>query len=287
VDHVADADKPNLAARLAAARPLLAVGVFDALSAVLAEQAGFEAVFLSGSSLALTQLARPDVGLLTLTELADATMRISERVAVPLLVDADHGFGNALNVSRAVRLLERAGAAGIQLEDRVEAAVPGDIQQRPVVSMEVMLGKLHAALDARAADTTVISARTDVLYSQGVDAAIERAQRCIEAGADMVFVEGCKTAEERRSVTAQLASQRPLLFNTSILAADELPSAAALAGSGYAVILFPGLAAAAAGSAMQQALAELQQWASGGAWRPPEFDAAAAIAAATFMKRYS
>ncbi|MEE4185661.1 MAG: isocitrate lyase/PEP mutase family protein [Gammaproteobacteria bacterium] len=277
----------SLAARLAADRPVLAVGVFDALSAVIAEQTGFEALFLSGSSLALTQLARPDVGLLTLTELADATSRICERVTVPLLVDADHGFGNALNVSRAVRTLERAGASGIQLEDRVEAVLPKHISERPVVAVTTLVDKIRAAVDARVSATTVISARTDAMYSHGLSAAIERAQRCIEAGADMVFVEGCKSADDRRAVVEALAGQRPVLFNTSIMPAEAIPAYEVLAAAGYAVILFPGIAASAAGGAVQTTLDRLQGWAAGGELPRSDFNAATVIGTAAFLKPFS
>lgn len=280
------AEPTSLANRLAADRPLVAVGVFDALSAVIAEQAGFEALFLSGSSLALTQLARPDVGLMTLTELADATSRICDRVAVPVLVDADHGFGNALNVNRAVRALERAGASGIQLEDRVEVVLPSAISERPVVAISAMVDKIKAALDARVSAATVISARTDAIYSHGLEAAVERAQCCIDAGADMVFVEGCKCDADRRAVVGQLAAQRPVLFNTGILPATEIPAYQVLAAAGYAVILFPGIAASAAGNAMEKTLSDLRGWPAGRALTQPVFDSAAVIGAAAFMKPF-
>jgi len=281
------ADAAILSTRLAQRPGLVATGVFDALSAVLAERAGFEALFLSGSALALTQLARPDVGLLTLTELADSVARISQRVQVPLLVDADHGFGNAINVSRAVQVLERAGASGIQLEDRVEAALPADLGRRPVVGTEIMLGKLRAALDARRSPTTIISARTDAFYSAGLDDALERAERFIETGADMVFVEGCVSDQDRRRVVAQLSARAPVLFNTSILPPEQLPPCAELAALGYAVILFPAVAVAAAGAAMQESLAGLQAWTKGAGFAPAAFDAGASIGSGPFMKKFT
>jgi len=280
-------DATALATLLATRRPLLATGVFDALSAVLARRAGFEVLFLSGSALALTQLARPDVGLLTLTELADAVARICQRVDVPLLVDADHGFGNAINVHRAVQVLERAGASGIQLEDRVESALPHAVGQRPVVKVSTMIGKINAALDARAASTTLISARTDALYSRGLDDALERAERYVEAGADMVFVEGCAVDRDRRRVISRLSPRAPVLFNAGILPADGLPPYTELAGLGYTVILFPGIAAAAAGAAMQKSLGDLQAWMAGANFVPPAFDAAETVAASDFMSRFN
>lgn len=275
-----------LGPRLVERRPLLMAGVFDALSAVLAERAGYEALFLSGSALALTQLGRPDVGLVTLTELADVVARVCARVDVPVLVDADHGFGTAINVSRAVQVLERAGAAGIQLEDRVEAVAPRDLDKRPVVAADVMVGKIRAALDARSSAGTVISARTDALYSRGLEDAMDRAQCFAEAGADMVFVEGCVADADRRRVTGRLAPLAPLLFNASILDPRHLPPYAELRQLGYTVILFPATAAAAAAAGMQKAFRELQGWASGEPFLPEPFDASASIASGAFMERF-
>ena len=151
----------RLAQRLQEPEALLAPGVFDALTALLAEQAGFEAVYLSGASIAYTRLGRSDVGLTTATEVAQTLGHITERVGVPVIVDADTGFGNALNTQRTVREFERAGAAMIQLEDQVFPKRCGHLDGKSVVSVAHMQGKLRAALDARRSPHTLLLARTD------------------------------------------------------------------------------------------------------------------------------
>jgi len=280
------ASTPDLATLLTERRTVVVAGVFDALSAVLAQRAGFEALFLSGAAVALTQLARPDVGLVTLTETADLVTRICLRVDLPLLVDGDFGFGNAINVSRTVEVLERAGAGGIQLEDRVEAAAPASLRQRPVVPATVMVDKLHAAVDARRSRHTVVSARTDAFFSHGLDDALERAEWYIEAGADMVFVEGCVADQDRRTVIQRLSPRAPVLFNAGILPADKLPTCAELSSLGYAVILFPANAVSAAGAALENAFRDLKGWSAGGGLSPVAFDDSTGISAGAFMARF-
>ena len=277
----------TLISRLAESRALVMAGVFDALSALLAQRAGFEGVFLSGSALACTQLGRPDVGLLSVSELCDVVGRVSARVDVPVLVDADYGFGNAINVYRTVQSLERAGASAIQLEDRLESVPPAEMAHRPVVDTDVMVDKIRAAVDARASANTVISARTDALFSSSMDETLDRAERYIEAGADMIFVEGCKTDADRRAVTDRLVRLRPILFNAGILDPADVPRCEELEELGYAVILFPGAVVAAAGSAMQQSLKELQAWTSGAAFRPAAFDVRAGIDAGAFLDKFT
>ena len=166
----------TLKQRLAQARALLAPGVYDALSALLAQQAGFEALYLSGASIAYTHLGRSDVGLTTYTEVADTLARITERVSTPVIVDADTGFGNALNVQRTVRGFERAGAAMLQLEDQTSPKRCGHLQGKAVVPTSEMCGKLRAALDARHSPETLVLARTDALAVEGLDAALDRAE---------------------------------------------------------------------------------------------------------------
>ena len=278
----------TLLSRLAERRSLVVAGVFDALSAVLAQRAGFEGVFLSGSALAQTQLGRPDVGLFSLTELVDVVGRVSARVDVPVLVDADFGFGNAINVYRTVQSLERAGASGIQLEDRLESAPPADMARRPVVGTAIMVDKIRAAADARDSTGTVISARTDALFSSGLDETLDRAERYIDAGADMIFVEGCIKDSDRRAVIDRLSGLRPVLFNAGILDSAQLPDYEDLAQLGYAMILFPGTAIAAAAAGMHNALAELQAWVGGGdRFSPPKFDLGASIDAGAFLDKFS
>lgn len=275
----------SLSSRLAERRLLVAVGVFDALSALVAQRQGFEAVFLSGSALAYTQLGRPDVGLLTATEVADAVSRVRDAVDIPVLVDADHGFGNAINVYRTMRMLERSGAHGIQIEDRREAVPPADLRRTPLLSAEVMADKIRAAVDARVSSETVVSARTDALPGRGVDEALERADRYIDAGADMVFVEGCATDEARSEIASRLASRIPLLFNAGILDISTVPEPAEFEQLGYAMILFPRHALAAAAGAMQSALADLQSWAGGDA-AAKSADLDTVIGSDDFMTRF-
>lgn len=256
-------DHGTFATRLAERPAVIVPGVFDALSATLAQRAGFEAVFLSGSALAYTQLGRPDVGLLTLTELVAVTSRVCDRVEIPVLVDADQGYGNAMNVYRTTRMLERAGASAIQIEDRVESVAPAYVESRPLVDTDIMVDKIHAALDARASTGTVISARTDALYSCSPEDTVERAGRYLEAGADMIFVEGCVTDDNRRRVSDRFAGRVPLLFNAGIVDSAGLPGRDEFEELGYSVILFPGAVVSAAVRAQQRALAELETWKTG------------------------
>ena len=183
-----------LARRLAEGRVLLAPGVYDALSALLAEQAGFEALYLSGASIAYTRLGRSDIGLTTYSEVEDVLARITERVRLPLIVDADTGFGNALNVQRTVRGFERAGAAMLQLEDQTFPKRCGHLDGKTLVPVVEMQGKLRAALDARR--DTLILARTDAIAVEGLDAALDRAEAYLDCGVDALFIEALRTPEQ-------------------------------------------------------------------------------------------
>ena len=280
-------DQATFAARLAERPAVIVPGVFDALSATLAQRAGFEAVFLSGSALAYTQLGRPDVGLLTSTELVAVTSRVCDRVKIPVLVDADQGYGNAMNVYRTTRMLERAGASAIQIEDRVESVAPADVDSRPLVDTDVMVDKIHAALDARSSENTVISARTDALYSRGPEDALERAARYREAGADMIFVEGCVTDENRRRVADRFAGRVPILFNAGIVDSSSLPGHDELEELGYSVILFPGVIVSAVVRAQQRALAELDVWQTGEPNTSEPATVAEAIESRDFLAKFS
>jgi 2-methylisocitrate lyase-like PEP mutase family enzyme len=241
--------------RLAEPRILVAPGVYDALSACQAENAGFEAAFVSGSALAAAHLGRPDVGLLTLSETAGVVGRIAERVGIPLLVDADQGFGNALGVARSVRVLEQAGAAAIQIEDQLEVKPASDPLSRPLVPLAAMLDKLAAALDARRTGA-LISARTDAMSSLGFDAALERAHAFAEAGADIVFIESLTRRDHMERLAGVLGQKVPLLHNL-LRADDEVTDAATAQAIGFRIALFPAVAIRAAGAALTQALAQL------------------------------
>ncbi len=246
----------RLADRLAAGR-LLAPGVWDALSALLAERAGFEAAFLSGSALAYAGFGRPDVGLTTATELVETCARIADRVGLALCVDADSGFGNALNLQRLVRGLERAGAVAVQIEDQTNFKPPSALQSRPLVPAAEMVGKIKAAQDARRSDAFLISARTDAPATEGLDGALRRGEAYVEAGCDLLFVEGLTTEAEVARIAAEFGAAVPLVHNlldggkSPVRAAAELPDA-------YRLALFPGALIGAmtrAGEAAAAALA--------------------------------
>jgi 2-methylisocitrate lyase-like PEP mutase family enzyme len=230
----------NLRGRLAKRGIVIAPGVFDAFSALLAERAGFEALYLSGASVAYTRLARPDLGLVTLSELTDTLAKICERVALPVMVDADTGFGNAINVLRTVKELERAGAAAIQLEDQASPKRCGHLDGKTLVPADEMAGKIRAALDARRSAETLVIARTDALAVEGLEPALARAEAYREAGAEVLFVEALRSVEDMRAATARFAGRAPLLANmveggkTPLLAAPELESI------GFSIVIFPG-----------------------------------------------
>ena len=252
---------------------VIAPGVYDALSALVAEQAGFPAVFVSGSALAYTLLGRPDVNLLALTEVAGAVERICDRISVPILVDADSGHGNAANVQRTVRMLERAGAAAIQIEDQLNHKSPSNLAARPLVSIAEMVGKIKAAQDAKADDATIISARTDAVFTVGADEALRRAVAYADAGADMVFVEGLTATEHMRRLVTDLGPRVPLLHNCLDGGSSPIQSAAEAEAMGYAIVLFPGVAVQAAATAMTAALARLKSDGSTHAFRAHNLDA--------------
>jgi 2-methylisocitrate lyase-like PEP mutase family enzyme len=241
---------------IAAPEILIVPGVYDAFSAFRAQEAGFQAVFVSGSALSAMHLARPDIGLLTLTETADIVGRIAERLAIPLFVDADQGSGNALTVARAIHLLERAGASGIQIEDQMETKPAAAPLSRPLVDPDVMVGKIKAALDSRRNEATVISARSDAVTTEGFDRALERAHLYADAGADMVFVESLTTRAEMARLVAELGPRAALLHNF-LRAKDEVHDALTAERIGYSVALFPGAAVAAVGQALDTVFSDL------------------------------
>jgi 2-methylisocitrate lyase-like PEP mutase family enzyme len=230
----------SLKQRLSTGPAIVAPGVYDPLTALLVEQAGFEAAFLSGASIAYTQLGRPDIGLLSLDHVADVTARIRERVNLALVVDADTGFGNALNVQRTVRVLERAGASAIQLEDQTFPKRCGHLMGKAVEPKEVMAGKIQAAVDARLSSETLIVARTDAIAVEGIDAALERADRYLEAGADILFIEAPQSEEQMRRIAAQFAACVPLLANMVEGGTTPIKTAAELTGLGFRIVITPG-----------------------------------------------
>jgi len=243
--------------RLRQKRILLAPGVYDAFTALLAEQAGFEALYLSGASIAYTRLGRPDIGLVTASEVADTLASIRERVALPVVVDADTGFGNALNVIRTVKMLERAGAAAIQLEDQLAPKRCGHLDGKALVSAREMAGKLRAALDTRS--QALIVARTDAVAVEGLEPALERAALYAEAGADVLFIEALRSVDDMKTAATRFVGKVPLLANmveggkTPVLAAAELEAL------GYSIAIFPGGTARAVAFSLQEYFSQLKR----------------------------
>jgi 2-methylisocitrate lyase-like PEP mutase family enzyme len=259
-------------ARLARKDIVLAPGVYDALSALVAEQAGFEALYLSGASIAYTRLARSDIGLTTFTEVEDTLARITERVGVPVIVDADTGFGNALNTQRTVRGFERAGAAMIQIEDQGFPKRCGHLDGKTVVPEREMVGKLKAALDARASEATLILARTDALAVEGLDAALDRAQAYLETGVDALFIEALRSPEQMDRACQRFAHRVPLLANMVEGGKTPVQDADALQAHGFRIAIFPGGTARAVVHTLQGYYASLQAHRTTLPWRDRMLD---------------
>lgn len=242
---------PTLAQRLKQSNALLAPGIYDAFSALIAEQAGFEALYLSGASIAYTRLGRSDMGLTTATEVAQTLAHITDRIKVPVIVDADTGFGNALNTQRTVRDFERAGAAMIQIEDQTFPKRCGHLDGKGVVSVAEMQGKLKAALDARQNRHTLILARTDAIAVEGLNAALERAEAYLACGIDALFVEALRTPEQMDQACAQFAHRIPLLANMVEGGQTPIQSASELGDRGFKIVIFPGGTARAVAHTLQ------------------------------------
>src|SRR5690349_21579554 len=230
----------SLLNRLARNPILIAPGVYDPLTALLAEQAGFEALYVSGAAIAYTRLGRPDIGLVSMTEVAETVTLIRDRVAAHLIVDADTGYGNALNVERTVRVLERAGANAIQLEDQDFPKRCGHLDGKTLIPAQEMTGKIKAAVDARASRETVIIARTDAVAVEGFDRALERVALYRDAGADMLFVEAPREREELARVAGQAGGKLPLMANMVEGGKTPIIPAAELESLGFGLVIFPG-----------------------------------------------
>jgi 2-methylisocitrate lyase-like PEP mutase family enzyme len=219
---------------------LLAPGVADPLTALLAERAGAEALYLSGASIAYTRLGRPDIGLVSMSEVVETIQLVRDRVSTPLIVDADNGFGNALNVQRTVRLFERAGASAIQLEDQSYPKRCGHLQEKRLVAAQDMVGKIKAACDARADTETLIIARTDAVAVEGFEAAIKRTVLYRDAGADVLFVEAPGSTTQLKDIPRQLGDRIPLMANMVEGGMTPVTNAKTLQEMGYALVIFPG-----------------------------------------------
>ena len=229
----------TLRSRLAAPPILVAPGVYDALTAHLAERAGFSAVYVSGAAIAYTRLGRPDIGLVAMSEVADTIALIRDRVGSHLIVDADTGYGNALNVARTVRLFERSGANAIQIEDQALPKRCGHLDDKTLVSTQEMVGKIKAALDARHSRETLVIARTDAIAVEGFEQAIARAVAYRDAGADVLFVEAPKTRDELKRISPALKGV-PLMAN--MVEGGKTPplKATELEALGFSLVIFPG-----------------------------------------------
>lgn len=236
-DHVARL-RALLTADSDGGRSLLSLpGCWDGLSALLIGQAGFPAAFLSGGALSMARLGRADVGLVSITELLDAVSAIRDRVGIPLLVDGDTGFGNALNVQRSVRMLERAGASAIQIEDQTFPKRCGHLAGKSVVPLDQAIGRISAALDAR--DHVLIVARTDALAVEGFASALDRAEAFLAAGADLVFVEGPRDLAQLSEIGRRFGHRVPLAHNLVEGSHSPVNDGAALEALGFAVALHP------------------------------------------------
>lgn len=253
-------EKPNRNARLrallATGRLVLAPGVFDCLTARLAEHCGFEVVYMTGSGVSISRLGVPDYGLLSFTEVLDQAKRIADVTMLPVIADADTGYGGPLNIIRTVRELERAGVSAVQLEDQQWPKRCGHEPGRQVVSCREMVGRVKAAVDARVDPSLVIVARTDARTTLGLDEALERAHAYGEAGADLIFVESPESVDEMRRVTGELAL--PALVNQVEGGRTPLLPAAELQSLGFAVAIYPNSITRLFGHAGQALFSELR-----------------------------
>ncbi len=236
---------------------LLVPGAYDGLSALLVEQAGFPALFLSGASLSYARLGRPDAGLVTATELADACARMADRVDIPILVDGDSGYGNAINLQRTIRLLERAGAAAVQIEDQVTLKPMQALQSRPLVPIAEMIGRIKAAQDARKSENLLISARTDAQPTIDFSETMDRCQAYVDAGCDLLLAEGVSSFADAQTLTTALGGRLPLIHNLLEGGPSPFRRAEEIAPFGFKIALFAGAMAQTSAHALTALLAEL------------------------------
>lgn len=252
----AAAARSRLRSLVARRDALLIPGATDALGARLIEDLGFDAVYITGAGLANSQLGVPDIGLLTLSELVEATARIADISSLPLLVDIDTGFGNSVNVYRTVRLLERAGASALQIEDQVFPKKCGHFAGKQVIPLDEMLGKLKAALDSRHDPDLQIIARTDARSVEGIDSALERANAFIDEGADIIFVEAPLDVDEIRRIAALPA---PQIMNIVIGGKTPMLPLAELKALGFSIVLYANAVLQVTIAAVQAMLDQLRR----------------------------
>lgn len=262
----------DLRQRLAQRPIVIAPGIYDALTASIASAAGFEALYLSGAAIAYTKLGRPDIGLVSMSEVADTLMTVRERVDAALIVDADTGYGNALNVERTVKLFERAGATAIQLEDQSLPKRCGHLADKTLVSASEMVGKIKAAVDSRRSDKTLIIARTDAVAVEGFNAAQERAEAFAQAGADVIFIEAPQDSSQLAQVGKALNGRLPLMANMVEGGRTPVLPASQLEAMGFSLVIFPGGIVRALARTAQDFYGTLAQEGTTESFRPRMFD---------------
>ena len=236
---------------------LLAPGIYDALSGLIAEQSGAKAAYLSGASIAYTRFGRSDIGLVSVSEVHDTLAAVTDRIKIPIIVDADTGFGNALNVQRTIRSFERAGAAAIQIEDQSFPKRCGHLDGKVLIKKDEMVGKVKAAVDSRKTSDTLIIARTDARAVEGLQEAIDRAHAYHEAGADVLFIEAPRSVDELKLIRKSFDLNIPLLANMVEGGKTPVKNANDLKSLGFNIVIFPGGAVRAATFQLQEYYAGL------------------------------
>jgi len=232
--------KNTLRSRLSKPPIVVAPGIYDPLTALIATQAGFHSLYISGAAIAYTRLGRPDIGLVSVTEVVETVSLIRDRVDANLIVDADTGYGNALNVERTVRLLEKSGADAIQIEDQGFPKRCGHLDDKSLIPAAEMVGKIKAAADARRSKDTLIIARTDAVAVEGFEQAVDRALIYKDAGADVLFIEAPKAHEELAKIVKQVGRTLPLMANMVEGGKTPMMSASELEALGFSLVIFPG-----------------------------------------------
>jgi 2-methylisocitrate lyase-like PEP mutase family enzyme len=236
---------------------LIVPGAGNALTARIIEDTGFEAIYVTGAGIANTYLGAPDIGLVTLTELAYTTSAISEITDKPLIVDIDTGFGNALNAQRTMRVIERAGAFAVQLEDQVFPKKCGHFEGKSIIPLSEAVNKIKAVCDVRNDPNTMVIARTDARSIEGLNSALDRAEAFLEAGADMTFVEAPQTVEELKEITKRLSA--PQVANMVVGGKTPLINQKDLFDLGYSIVLYANTPLQAAMRAMSNVLKSLKE----------------------------
>lgn len=236
---------------------LIAPGVAECVGARLVAEQGFDALYMTGAGTTASRLGMPDVGLLGVTEMADNAGRIAEAAGLPLIADADTGYGGPINVRRTVRCYERAGVAGVHMEDQDWPKRCGHLAGKTLIPAEEMCAKVRAAVDARSDPDFIVIARTDAIAVEGFEAALDRAKAYEEAGADVLFVEAPTTMEEVEAIPRAFA--RPALYNMAMSGKTPVLPASEIEALGFGVVIYPGLSLSAAIPAIRRALAELRE----------------------------